>query len=501
MRFIPIALLIGCCASAQQPTEQYRPLYHFTPEKYWTNDPNGVIYLDGKYQLYNQQNPFENKWGHMSWGHATSGDLIHWKHLPIAIPEKIDKDTTWIFSGCAVWDAKNTSGFCKSGGCLVAVYTADQPNLHKESQFIAYSNDGGMTFTNYANNPVIDLSKKDFRDPNVRWNDQLNKWLMVVAMPRENQVRFYTSDNLKNWEWLSDFGPAGYSGGIWECPSFFPVKAQGDDTTHRWILMNSFGGGRHPSMQYFVGHFDGKQFVNDNSPDTRLTVDDGDVFYAAIPYNNLPPDKELLIGWLVPGQRPTSPWRGQMSIPRDLSIASTPAGWRLRQKPTALIRSQLSAYPAKTARDLVLPATISGIPLPGTGSGNSYWFDADLDASPGSVAEINLGVGPSGVAAAHLVFEPDSQSVKLLVDSEAASGPEAYRRFHRITLEKPGGHLRLTVLLDKSSLEVFINEGEAVVTTYLFPPDGATGLSADVRRGSARINSMTIYDMAKVSQP
>src|SRR3984893_10293564 len=163
---------------SQTPTPQWRPVYHFTPLKNWTNDPNGPIYLDGVYHLYNQQNPFENKWGHMSWGHATSKDLVHWQHLPIAIPEAIDKDTTWRFSGCAVWDKNNTSGFCKKGGCIVAVYTADQPNLKKESQYIAYSNDAGMTFTNYALNPVIDLQKKDFRDPNVSWNEELKKWLM-----------------------------------------------------------------------------------------------------------------------------------------------------------------------------------------------------------------------------------------------------------------------------------------------------------------------------------
>jgi fructan beta-fructosidase len=142
----------------QTPTPQWRPVYHFTPLKNWTNDPNGLIYLNGVYHLYNQQNPFENKWGHMSWGHATSTDLVHWNHLPIAMPETIDKDTTWRFSGCAVWDKNNTSGFCKNGGCLVAVYTADQPNLKKESQYVAYSNDGGMTLTNYEHNPVIDLN-------------------------------------------------------------------------------------------------------------------------------------------------------------------------------------------------------------------------------------------------------------------------------------------------------------------------------------------------------
>src|SRR5882724_11845979 len=219
----------------QVPTPQWRPVYHFTPLKNWTNDPNGLIYLNGIYHLYNQQNPFENKWGHMSWGHATSTDLIHWKYLPIAIPETIDKDTTWRFSGCAVLDKNNSSGFCKNKSCIVAVYTADQPNLKKESQFIAYSNDGGVTFTSYENNPVIDLQKKDFRDPNVTWNEMLQKWLMVVASPHENKVLFYTSDNLKNWDLLSEFGSPRHIKGIWECPSLLELPVDGKAGKKKWV--------------------------------------------------------------------------------------------------------------------------------------------------------------------------------------------------------------------------------------------------------------------------
>src|ERR1700761_1921329 len=169
----------GFAACAQTPTPQWRPLFHFTPAANWTNDPNGPIYLHGEYLAYNQQNPFENKWGHMSWGHATSKDLLHWEHLPVAIPEIIDPakhDTVWIFSGSAVWDEHNTSGFCKNGGCLVAIYTGHQPNLHKESQWIAYSNDGGRSYTQYDKNPVIDLHKRDFRDPNVFWYKPGGYW-------------------------------------------------------------------------------------------------------------------------------------------------------------------------------------------------------------------------------------------------------------------------------------------------------------------------------------
>src|SRR5450432_1718990 len=226
----------------QTATPQWRPVYHFTPLKNWTNDPNGLIYLDGVYHLYNQQNPFENKWGHMSWGHATSTDLVHWNHLPIAMPETIDKDTTWRFSGCAVWDKNNTSGFCKNGGCFVAVYTADQPNLKKESQYVAYSNDGGMTLTNYEHNPVIDLHMKDFRDPNVSWFEKSKQWVMVVALPRDHKVRFYGSSDLKNWNLLSEFGPQGFTNAAWECPFLIQLPIDGNPNHQKWVLATSAAG-------------------------------------------------------------------------------------------------------------------------------------------------------------------------------------------------------------------------------------------------------------------
>ena len=223
-------------------TPQWRPVYHFTPMKNWTNDPNGLIYINGTYHLYNQQNPFENKWGHMSWGHATSTDLVHWKHLPVALAETIDKDTTWRFSGSAVLDKNNTSGFCKTENCIVILYTADQPNLKKESQFVAYSNDGGKSFTNYQGNPVIDLHLKDFRDPNVFWFEKTNQWIMAVALPTEHKVRIYGSTDLKSWTALSDFGPEGYINANWECPFLIQLPVDNNNANQKWVLAVSAAG-------------------------------------------------------------------------------------------------------------------------------------------------------------------------------------------------------------------------------------------------------------------
>ena len=443
-------------------TPQWRPVYHFTPVKNWTNDPNGPIYLNGEYLLYNQQNPFENKWGHMSWGHARSRDLLRWEHLPVAIPEKIDKekgDTVWIFSGSAVWDRNNTSGFCKGGGCLVAIYTAHQPNLKKESQYIAYSNDGGRSYTNYSGNPVIDLQKHDFRDPNVFWHTGSKQWVMTVAIPAEHKVHFYGSPDLKNWTLLSEFGPQGYVDAYWECPSLIELPVKGGGT--RWVLMNSAAGGqRGVFMQYYVGTFDGKTFVNDNASSTVLTVDYGDSFYAAIPWNNMPGDAKVLIGWMIPGKQKTAPWTGQMSISRDMSLKKTADGYRLLQERAAIVRKGLPAVFAEK----------KGISVTGDMAlkvaGNAYWLDAEIDLGTATTAGFKIGQGKDGAAA---VIGYDKGKHQLFVDRGSGS--------KRQTVDLPGSgdKVRLRILFDKSSLEVFVNDGEQVLTEYIYPGEGAEG--------------------------
>ncbi|HEX9511717.1 MAG TPA: glycoside hydrolase family 32 protein [Puia sp.] len=486
----------------QTATPQWRPVYHFTPLKNWTNDPNGLIYFDGVYHLYNQQNPFENKWGHMSWGHATSTDLVHWKHLPIAIPEKIDTDTTWIFSGCAVWDKDNSSGFCKKGGCLVAVYTADQPNLKKETQFVAYSNDGGMTYTNYTGNPVIDLQKKNFRDPNVTWNSALKKWVMVVALPTEYKVRFYASDNLKEWQLLSEFGNAGYTSAAWECPALIQLPVQGNPQKKKWVLLVSAGGPKKgPFMQYFTGDFTRGEFKNDNPPDTLLTVDYGDCFYAAIPWNNLPGDKKVLIGWMVPGSQETFPWKGQMSIPRDLSLRETSQGLRLVQQPSSLIKNNLASLSGNQAVEMKDLTLRNGeIPIDEkTVQGNAYWLEAELDVEQGATAGFRIARKKDGNPV-QTEIGYDAVEHQVYVD-RSHTGDEKIKKEHlRQTIHLPGesGKVRLEILFDKSSLEVFVNGGDQVLTTYVFTDSGANTVSAFATGGNAVIKSLKIRDLSGI---
>lgn len=206
--------IFPCHAQNKAATSQWRPTYHFTPINTWTNDPNGLFYYKGLYHLYFQNNPFDNIWGHMSWGHAVSKDLIHWTHLPVAIAEINKKGTTIsIFSGSAVLDKNNTSSFGINGKSpVVAIFTGDLPKQKKEAQYIAYSNNTGETFTIFAGNPVIDINRADFRDPNVFWYQPTKQWIMTVSLVHEHKIRIYGSSNLKQWNRLSDFGPAGYTG-------------------------------------------------------------------------------------------------------------------------------------------------------------------------------------------------------------------------------------------------------------------------------------------------
>ncbi|KAB2340200.1 glycoside hydrolase family 32 protein [Actinomadura rudentiformis] len=243
-------------------SETYRPQFHFTPEKNWMNDPNGLVYYKGEYHLFYQYNPNGNSWGDMSWGHAVSPDLVHWKELPLALSHD---DKEMVFSGSAVVDWNNTTGFgTKTNPAMVAVYTSAYKNGGKQAQSLAYSTDRGRTWTKYEGNPVIDIGSKEFRDPKVQWYAPTKSWLMTVSLSTEHKVQFYSSKDLKDWKLLSEFGPAGATGGVWECPDLFPLAVNGDKNNIKWVLVvniNPGGIAGGSAAQYFIGDFDGEKFT------------------------------------------------------------------------------------------------------------------------------------------------------------------------------------------------------------------------------------------------
>src|SRR5207247_1859911 len=282
--------------------------------------------------------PEGDTWGHMSWGHAVSPDLVRWNHLPVALREE---NGVMIFSGSAVVDHQNTSGFGKDGKPpLVAIYTGHGHG--KQAQHIAYSTDRGRTWTKYENNPVIDINSPEFRDPKVFWHEPTKKWVMVVAKPDQRKVLFWGSPDLKKWEQLGEFGGQGAVEGIWECPDLFEqivAKADGTDSGRkRWVLVVNINGGTPAGgsgCQYFIGEFDGTTFRNDNPKDVKLWADYGPDFYAAQSLADLPaePARRVWIGWMsnwrYANREPTRPWRTAQSLPRELMLVETPAGIRL----------------------------------------------------------------------------------------------------------------------------------------------------------------------------
>ncbi|PST81681.1 glycoside hydrolase [Pedobacter yulinensis] len=492
------AMLCALCSLAQPTTEQWRPAYHFTAPRNWLNDPNGPILIDGVYHLYYQHNPFENKWGHMSWGHATSKDLLRWKHLPVAMPEEVSADTTtWMFSGSVVSDSKNTSGFGRNGKApLVAIYTADQPKQQKETQALAYSNDGGLSFEQFKGNPVIDLNLKDFRDPNVFWHEQSGRWVMAVALPAVHKVRFYGSADLKKWELLSDFGPTGYTKHVWECPFIVPLPVDGDPKRIKWLMMVSSGGDRGPAfMQYFVGDFDGKTFKSDQPEGGVLTVDHGDTFYAAIPYRL--PGRQTLIGWLMPGKTETFPWRGQMSIPRDLGLVSTAEGTRLVQRPSQVV----SAVVDRLGKgNMLLYRSLSigkrkVLSAPGRFDQNCWWLDLELDIKRFGKQGIRLAADTIKGSFVEVGYDPVSQQLYVDCTSSEKGRREERNLLQTAPLAAPDGKVKISVLFDRSSLEVFGNDGRAVISTLVFPATGANALSVFSAHAAGVVPRLRLVNM------
>ena len=262
-------------------TEQYRPQFHFSPAQNWMNDPNGLLYYRGEYHLFFQYNPFGNTWGNMSWGHAVSTDLVHWTQLPVAIHNDA---SGMIFSGSAVIDYANTTGFgTPDNPAMVAIYTLARPD-GTQQQAIAYSLDAGRTFTKYGvvlptpdpQNPNSTPSN-NFRDPKVFWYAPRHEWLMSAVLSDQHKVAFYSSPDLKHWTFLSTFGPAGATGGVWECPDLFPLPDPTHPGAQKWVLvvnLNPGGIAGGSGVQYFVGNFDGTTFTSDDKPYVPPTGED-----------------------------------------------------------------------------------------------------------------------------------------------------------------------------------------------------------------------------------
>jgi fructan beta-fructosidase len=481
----PIVEAVGDTLQKEKYRERYRPAYHFSPAINWTNDPNGLVFYKGEYHLFYQYNPFGNRWGHMSWGHAVTKDLLHWEHLPVAIteyPDKASGDSTMIFSGSAVVDTHNTSGFfAKDSSGLVAIYTS---HVHRNNeqitqhQSIAHSADRGRTFTRYENNPVIDAQLKDFRDPKVIWYEAEQKWVMATVIPDQFKVRFYESKNLKEWKQLSEFGPLGDKAKIWECPDLVQVASVDDPAKKKWVLLISNSHPQGPTfvgMQYFIGNFDGKKFTAENPQQYPLYLEYGKDFYAAVTFNNVPASdgRTILLGWAnnwaYAQDIPTDPWRSAMTLPRELYLIDTPKGQRIVQKPV---------------RELL---TLRGDTLDTSGK-MGRTFEVEYEFKKGTATTFGLELTTNTDEKTVIGYDRAKQEVYLdRTKSGNTSFHKDFSSVERAPAQLVDGKLKLHLYVDNSIIEVYINNGEQVITDQIFPTENDFSLKTFQNGGDATV--------------
>lgn len=457
-------------------TEKYRPQFHFSPDSAWMNDPNGMVYYDGEYHLFYQYYPDSTVWGPMHWGHAISTDLMHWQHMPIALyPDSLG----FIFSGSAVVDWNNTTGFGSAENPpLVAIFTYHDPKIVEaggvdvESQAIAYSLDKGRSWTKYDGNPVIpNDGNQDFRDPNVIWNEEIQQWNLVLSA--HDHVQIYTSDDLKNWKHESDFGiDAGTHDGVWECPDLFPLKVEGTNET-KWVLIvniNPGGPNGGSGTQYFLGDFDGHQFIAD-SKDTSW-VDWGRDNYAGVTWSDVPKEdgRRIFLGWMsnwaYANVVPTEEWRSAMTLPRTLSLVKKNDQYVLKSTPvkeTELITDNSTKADIETVE-------ISGEMTLNLGEVTLNQSHLTLELQVGETLPESFGILLENELGENVKFSYSTADKQFQFDRNQSGDMSFSDKFAGISVApyEVGSTIKLELFVDAASAEIFVDGGDLVMTEIFF---------------------------------
>lgn len=484
----------------------YRPHFHFTPKNNWMNDPNGMFYFNGKYHLYFQHYPDQNVWGPMHWGHAVSEDMVHWEEKPIALyPDSLG----YIFSGSAVVDHNNTSGFGQEGATpIVAMFTHHDMEKEKaqrvdvETQSIAYSLDEGLTWTKYKANPVIDNPNiRDFRDPKVFWHETTQKWVMVLAA--HDRVMIYGSTNLKEWEFLSEFGQnVGNHDGVWECPDLFQLPVEGQEE-QKYVLLVSNSRNKPNSgsaTQYFVGEFDGTSFEMDASFAQELNqkqnfwMDFGKDNYAGVSWQNIqsPQGQKYLMGWMSNWEYatkvPTEGWRSAMTIARELHLKSIDSSYRLVSNPVSSFESyrneniqitNVSVGPKKVLSEKILPAEI---------------FVSYQTPEQGKVIfSVNA---PNGD---RVQFGFDADTGQYFVDRSASGQTDFSPTFANAVSTAPrflnNDTIQGRIFLDKTSIEIFWDGGLTAMSEIFFTKEPLEQLTMEFTQGELKLHQFNMYNL------
>jgi sucrose-6-phosphate hydrolase SacC (GH32 family) len=496
--------------SATVPVD-FRPVFHFVPDENWMNEPNGLIKIGSTWHLFFQHNPTGNFWGNLSWGHATSTDLVSWTHKPVAISSA---DGIQAFTGTAYFDAQNLSGLGSSSSPpYLAFYTGYSPSTKVQDQRLAYSLDQGTTWTKYPGNPIIPKAQEEphdttggleIRDPKVFYHTPSSRWVMILAHGGQNKVTFWTSPDALAWTWRSDFTardipnlPSGING--WEVPDFFELPVKGT-TQKKWVMIitpatGSPAGGN--GVFALTGSFDGTVFTADPVDPSAFWLDYGRDFDGALVWENVPAsDGRRILASVMNsygGNPPTNTWKGMLSFPRTLELQQQQSSNGKLQFLQMPVR-ELDTYGSLVAN--ITDQTIApGQSLLSDVHGRTLDVRMSFTPSPGST--LSLAVRKAGSQQTVVRYEQNSQ--QLSVD-RTASGNTSYDSaaggIHTATVQAgANGEVQLRVLVDVCSLEVFGGQGEAVISNLIFPDVSADGVSLEVSGGSVALGSVEVWEI------
>lgn len=496
-------------------TDYYRPVYHHTPLYGWMNDANGLVYKDGEYHLYFQYNPYGSKWGNMHWGHSVSKDLIHWDHLDPAIA----RDTLGhIFSGSTVIDKNNSAGYGKDA--MIAFYTSASDE-HGQIQCMAYSTDNGRTYTKYEKNPILTPfdGLKDFRDPKVFWYEPAQKWYMIVSA--DKNMRFYSSTDLKNWEYLSQFGEGyGVQPNQFECPDFIQLPVDGDKNKMKWVMIVNinpgcpFGGS---ATEYFVGDFDGKEFHCDTDKSVTKWLDFGKDHYATVCFSNLG-ERVVAVPWMSNWQyanvTPIRQYRGANALPRELSLYTKDG--EIYMAANAVKETEGLRKGTAYVNDFVMTDEHLVSPL---ATGQEGACELEMDITPNKAQTVGFQLmNDKGektdiyldLKAGHLVMDRTQSGLVAFGEKSEPHAKETddHRKTESVNYVNDfalgtwaplslceGKTYHLNVFVDKCSVEIFVDGGRIAMTNLVFPTVPYNALRFYTQGGEAEVKNLKVHQL------